>query len=217
LASGGERSVERCAATPAASAIEPAKSIETFTFCAGSPRHCGSAEVSEGLRSSWMPWKGPRLIGQDDGMAPGRDRDDPTGVTESPIRWVADHVRQYVETAGRDGHRRYGHDCLLLITRGRTTGQPRRTALFYWRDRDRYLVVPSNGGLPAFPDWYLNLLADPHVVVQVGAEVIDTDARTATAAEWPRLWRVVISGLPRYARYAEKAGRDLPIVVLRPR
>ena len=70
--------------------------------------------------------------------------------------------------------------------------------------------------MPAFPDWYLNLLADPQVVVQVGDEVFVADAETATAAEWPRLWGVVIAGLPRYARYAEKAGRDLPVVVLRP-
>lgn len=150
-------------------------------------------------------------------MAAQRRRDDPGQVTDSPIGWVARHVARYVRTGGRDGHRRYGHDCLLLTTRGRVTGRPRRTALFYWRDADRYLVVPSNGGVPAFPDWYLNLLADPEVVVQVGTEVFVAEARTATAAEWPRLWNVVVTGLPRYAKYAEKAGRQLPIVVLRPR
>jgi deazaflavin-dependent oxidoreductase (nitroreductase family) len=148
-------------------------------------------------------------------MAPGPQPRGSSGVTDSPIGWVARHVRRYVQTGGRDGHRRYGHDCLLLTTRGRTTGRPRRTALFYWRDGDRYLVVPSNGGVPAFPDWYLNLLADPQVVVQVGAKVFRADARTATAAERPRLWHIVVTSLPRYARYAEKAGRDLPVVVLR--
>jgi deazaflavin-dependent oxidoreductase (nitroreductase family) len=151
-------------------------------------------------------------------MAAGSRRDPSAVVTDSSIDWVARHVRQYVRTGGRDGHRRYGHDCLLLTTRGRVTGRPRRTALFYWRDGDRYLVVASNGGVPAFPDWYLNLQADPQVVVQVGTEVFVADATTTTptAAEWPRLWSVVIAGLPRYTRYAEKAGRDLPVVVLRP-
>jgi deazaflavin-dependent oxidoreductase (nitroreductase family) len=149
-------------------------------------------------------------------MAAGRGHDASAMVTDSSIDWVARHVRRYVQTGGRDGHRRYGHDCLLLTTRGRATGRPRRTALFYWRDDARYLVVPSNGGVPAFPDWYLNLLADPQVVVQVGNEVFLAGAATATAAEWTRLWDLVIAGLPRYARYAEKAGRDLPVVVLRP-
>ena len=138
-------------------------------------------------------------------------------VSDSPIGWVGRHVRRYAETGGREGHRRYGHDCLLLTTRGRVTGRPRRTALFYWRDGDRYLVIPSNGGVPAFPDWYRNLLADPEVVVQVGAEVFVAVARTATAAEWPRLWHIVVTGLPRAAGYAEKAGRDIPVVVLQPR
>jgi deazaflavin-dependent oxidoreductase (nitroreductase family) len=150
-------------------------------------------------------------------MAAGRGRDASAGVTDSSIGWVARHVRRYVRTGGRDGHRRYGHDCLLLTTRGRVTGRPRRTALFYWRDGDRYLVVPSSGGVPTFPDWYLNLLADPEVVVQVGAEVFVADARAATDAEWSRLWNAVVTGLPRYAGYARKAGRDLPVVILRPR
>jgi deazaflavin-dependent oxidoreductase (nitroreductase family) len=137
-------------------------------------------------------------------------------VTDSPIGWVARHVRQYLRTGGQEGHRRYGHDCLLLTTRGRVTGRPRRTALFYWRHGDRYLVVPSNGGVPAFPDWYLNLLAEPEVVVQVGTEVFVAHARTAAEGDRPRLWDAVVTGLPRYARFAEKAGRDLPIVVLVP-
>jgi deazaflavin-dependent oxidoreductase (nitroreductase family) len=149
-------------------------------------------------------------------MAAGRGRDASASVTDGRIGWVARHVRRYVQTGGRDGHRRYGHDCLLLTTRGRVSGRPRRTALFYWRDGDRYLVVPSNGGVPAFPDWYLNLLADARVGVQVGEDVFVADASTATTAEWPRLWNVVIAGLPRYARYAEKAGRDLPVVILQP-
>jgi len=150
-------------------------------------------------------------------MAAKRGSDDPAGVTDSPIGWVGRHVRRYVRTGGQDGQRRYGHDCLLLTTRGRVTGRPRRTALFYWRDGDRYLVIPSSGGVPAFPDWYQNLLADPEVVVQVGAEVFVAVAAAATATEWPRLWQVVVTGLPRAAGYAAKAGRDLPVVVLRPR
>jgi deazaflavin-dependent oxidoreductase (nitroreductase family) len=138
-------------------------------------------------------------------------------VTDSSIGWVARHIRRYVATGGQDGQRWYGHDSLLLTTRGRTTGRPRRTALFYWRDGDDYLVVASNGGIPAYPDWYLNLMADPQVVVQVGPAVFLAHAEPATADERPRMWDLVIEGLPRYARYQRKAERPLPVVVLRPR
>jgi deazaflavin-dependent oxidoreductase (nitroreductase family) len=147
----------------------------------------------------------------------GRNQAQPEeAVTNSSIGWVARHVRRYLQTGGRDGQRWYGHDCLLLTTRGRATGRPRRTALFYWRVGDRYLVVASNGGVPAYPDWYRNLLADPSVVVQVGAEVFTAHAEPATAEERPRLWKLVVEGLPRYARYQARAGRPLPVVILRP-
>jgi deazaflavin-dependent oxidoreductase (nitroreductase family) len=148
---------------------------------------------------------------------PGSDgASDAAGVTDSSIGWVTRHIRRYVETDGRDGQRWYGHDSLLLTTRGRVTGRPRRTALFYWRDGDDYLVVVSNGGVPAYPDWYLNLLRDPEVVVQVGGDMFLVTARPATSEERPRLWQLVIAGLPRYARYQRRAKRDLPVVVLRP-
>ncbi len=148
---------------------------------------------------------------------PRRDDDGrAAGVTDSSVGWVARHIRRYVATDGRDGQGWYGHQSLLLTTRGRVTGRPRRTALFYWRDGARYLVVASNGGVPAHPDWYLNLRADPRVVVQVAADTFLAHARPATADERPRLWQLVITGLPRYARYQQRAQRDLPIVILSP-
>jgi deazaflavin-dependent oxidoreductase (nitroreductase family) len=139
----------------------------------------------------------------------------PATVTDSPIGWVARHTQRYVPTDGQDGAQWYGHDSLLLVTRGRRTGRPRRTALFYWRDGDDYLVVVSNGGRPRYPDWYLNLIADPQVAVQVGADLFPAQAHLATALERPRLWNLVIEGMPRYAMYRRKAGRDLPVIVLR--
>ncbi|HSK97749.1 MAG TPA: nitroreductase/quinone reductase family protein, partial [Euzebyales bacterium] len=67
-------------------------------------------------------------------------------IVDSPTGWVADHIRTYVATDGRKGHKRWGVHTLLLTTRGRRSGTLRRTALIYGRDDDRYLVVGSNGG-----------------------------------------------------------------------
>ena len=135
-------------------------------------------------------------------------------VTDSPTGWVAKHVRDYVETDGRKGHRWSGVDTLLLTTRGRSTGKLRRTALIYGRDRGRYLVVASNGGSREHPDWYRNLAADPHVLVQVADERFDATARTATARQKPRLWREMVSIWPEYERYQTKTDRDIPVVIL---
>ena len=136
--------------------------------------------------------------------------------TDSPTRWVAKHVREYLETDGRKGHRWNGVDTLLLTTRGRTTGKLRRTALIYRRDRGRYVVVASNGGSKGHPNWYLNLDADPNVSVQVGDERFDATARTATARQRPRLWREMVSIWPDYERYQTRTDRDIPVVILEP-
>src|SRR5215510_15416724 len=97
-------------------------------------------------------------------------------ITDSPTGWVGRHVRRYVESGGRKGHRWHGVDTLLLTTRGRSTGKLRRTALIYGRDEGRYLVVASNGGSEGHPNWYHNLAADPHVSVQVGDDRFDAEA-----------------------------------------
>jgi deazaflavin-dependent oxidoreductase (nitroreductase family) len=89
---------------------------------------------------------------------------------DSPVDWVAQHTRQYVATNGAQGHLWNGVPTLLLTTIGRRSGRPRRTALIYGRDGDRYVVVASKGGAPEHPLWYLNLRAQPEVEVQVGAE-----------------------------------------------
>ncbi|HEU4539557.1 MAG TPA: hypothetical protein VFR23_00380 [Jiangellaceae bacterium] len=38
-------------------------------------------------------------------------------VYDSPVDWVARHVRGYAETAGRKGHHKWGAPTLLLTTR----------------------------------------------------------------------------------------------------
>ncbi|WP_433511649.1 nitroreductase family deazaflavin-dependent oxidoreductase [Nonomuraea sp. CA-143628] len=135
-------------------------------------------------------------------------------VLDSPTDWVADHIRRYVETDGRDGHMYQEWPTLLLSTRGRKSGKLRRTALIYGRDGDRYLLVASNGGSDSHPAWYLNLVADPEVTVQVLADVFTARARTVTGAERSSLWRIMASVFPLYDDYQSKAGREIPLVVL---
>lgn len=135
-------------------------------------------------------------------------------LTDSPIGWVARHIRSYVRSNGTVGHRFHGHDALLLTTRGRRTGTLRRTALYYGRDGDRYLVVASGGGEPTHPAWYLNLLANPFVVVQVGRETFGATARPATPEEKPRLWDLMVAIFPKYAAYQAKTTREIPVIIL---
>jgi deazaflavin-dependent oxidoreductase (nitroreductase family) len=135
-------------------------------------------------------------------------------VMDSPVEWVAKHIRTYVGSDGAKGHRYYGTDTLLLTTRGRKSGKLRRTALIYGRDGDRYLLVASNGGQPHNPLWYLNLLEEPRVEVQVGAEIFDARARPATKEEKPALWQLMVKIFPQYEVYQRKAKREIPVVIV---
>src|SRR5574341_1970047 len=136
-------------------------------------------------------------------------------VVDSPSGWVAEHIRRYVETDGRNGHEwRRGVHTLLLTVRGRRSGTLHRTALIYGRDGDAYVVVASLGGAPRHPQWYLNLVDDPEVQVQVGAERFSARARTADAAEKARLWPVMTSIWPDYEKYQARTDRDIPVVII---
>ncbi|RLP86038.1 nitroreductase family deazaflavin-dependent oxidoreductase [Micromonospora sp. CV4] len=135
-------------------------------------------------------------------------------IEDSPVGWVASHIRRYVETGGAEGGTYHGYPALLLTTRGRRSGKLRRTALIYGRDGDTYLLVASNGGAVKHPAWYLNLSSDPAVEVQVGAERFAARARTATAEERVRLWPVMTAVFPTYARYQKGTDREIPVVVI---
>jgi deazaflavin-dependent oxidoreductase (nitroreductase family) len=136
-------------------------------------------------------------------------------VHDNPTDWVAKHMRTFLESGGAKGNTFYGRNSLLLTTRGRRTGKLRRTALWYFGDGERYLLVGSNGGLARHPAWYLNLLENPDVEVQVRGERFAARARPADAQERPALWERLAAEVPQYAGYQKKLrSRELPVVIV---
>lgn len=136
-------------------------------------------------------------------------------VKDSPTSWVNEHIQKYVETDGAEGHEwRPGVHTLLLTTKGRRSGELRRTALIYQPSGDDYVVVASQGGKPTHPAWYLNLAEEPVVDVQVAADRFQARARTAGPEERDRLWTLMNEVWPAYAEYQQKTDREIPVVVL---
>lgn len=135
-------------------------------------------------------------------------------VVDSPTGWVNDHIREYVESGGENGHDWQGTQTALLTTIGRKSGQRRRTALIYGTDGDAYYVVASYGGAPDHPLWYHNLQANPAAELQVGADSFAVRARTATDQERARLWPDAVRLWPPYDEYQTKTDRQIPIVLL---
>jgi deazaflavin-dependent oxidoreductase (nitroreductase family) len=135
-------------------------------------------------------------------------------IHDSPNPWVAEHIRRFEQT---NGVPRPGMNDLLLVTRGRRSGKLRRTPLMYVRDGDRYIVAASNRGADFHPAWYLNLVADPDVTVQVGSRVFPARARTADSGERSRLWQLMITEMNSYRDYEAATAREIPVVVIDPR
>jgi F420H(2)-dependent quinone reductase len=124
------------------------------------------------------------------------------------------HERTYRITGGRLGGKLGGLPVLLLTTTGRKSGRPRTVPLTYFEDGEAIVVVGSKGGSPRHPDWYLNLLANPCVEVQIGREHRRLQARRASAEEAGRLWPMVLARAPGYGKYRAKTSREIPLVLL---
>ncbi len=135
---------------------------------------------------------------------------------------IRDHLRRYLDSDGADGHMwdasPAGVDVvvptLLLTTTGRKSGKTRTLPLIYGEAGGAYLIVGSRGGAPTHPAWYLNLVAEPEVAVQVLADRFRARARTATGQERTELWERMLEVWPPYADYQKRTEREIPVVVL---
>lgn len=109
-----------------------------------------------------------------------------------------------------------GQDSLILTTRGRKTGRPTSTPLFYAEDGGRLYVAASFAGSGAEPIWYLNLVADPEVTVETRRVSGRYRARTLGAAEAAHLWPKLDAVYPTFAKYRKRTSRVIPVVELAP-
>jgi len=129
-----------------------------------------------------------------------------------------DHVARYLASDGADGYddNSLKAPTLLLTTTGRRSGQPYTTPLNFAAHEGAYLLIGSYGGSDTHPKWYLNLVANPAVEVQVKGNRFAATARTAGQDEKERLWPVMADRMPFYDEYRQATDRDIPLIVLEP-
>ena len=146
-------------------------------------------------------------------------------VPEGLPKWMSEHVDSYLKSGGKDGHMYTTNfpnqpqrtvPSLLLVTKGRKSGEKYLFPLFYGETGKGYYIVASKGGAPDHPGWYKNILANPEVEVQVGTKTVKARARTVTGAERQKLWDQAVTWWPSYADYQKKTEREIPVVVLDP-
>ena len=127
-----------------------------------------------------------------------------------------EHVRQYRETNGETGYMWNGSPCLLLTFTGRKSGLKRTIAIIFTPVGDSCVIIASKGGWPSHPQWYLNLLEDANVEVQVKDRVFKAVARTAQSPEREAIWAECTKNWPNYDIYQSRTERLIPVVVLDP-
>ena len=137
----------------------------------------------------------------------------PTPGTDTSLLGEA-HVRAYRETNGETGYIWNGVPILLLTTTGRKSGEARTIPIIFTPYQDSYVIIASKGGSPVHPKWYLNVLDDPNVELQVKGDRFSALARTAASPEREQIWAECIKAWPNYNVYQSRTTRLIPVVVI---
>ena len=121
-------------------------------------------------------------------------------------------------TGGRWPKLLFGMPGVELHTVGRTSGERRSTMLTTpVHDDQRVVLVASKGGDKRDPQWYRNLRVNPDVEITMDGRTRPMRARTASPEEKAALWPDIVAVYKGYDAYQQKAGRDIPVVILEPR
>jgi F420H(2)-dependent quinone reductase len=134
----------------------------------------------------------------------------------STSAWARKQAERYEASGGTEATtlRDTGQPIIVLTTLGAKSGKLRKTALMRVEHDGVYAVVASRGGAPQHPQWYFNLVANPLVELQDGAEKRDYRAREVHGDEKALWWERSVAAYPPYADYQRRTERQIPVFVL---
>jgi deazaflavin-dependent oxidoreductase (nitroreductase family) len=128
--------------------------------------------------------------------------------------WNRQTIEEFRANKGKVGGMWEGRPLLLITTTGAKSGQHRTNPVMYMREDGHLYIFASKGGAPSHPHWYHNLLAHPHVTVELGhekfhaiAKLVTGEARDKIYAKWAGLY-------PQFREYQEKTTRKIPVIEL---
>ncbi len=142
-----------------------------------------------------------------------------TGEYEpSTSPWVAEQVAEYEASGGARGNtlRDTGMPIIIVTMIGAKSGKVRKIGLMRVEHEGEYALVASKGGHPEHPGWYLNLVADPHVMIQDGPQAYDYVVREVTGDERQEWWDRSVAAFPDYADYQTRTDRLIPVLIAAP-
>ncbi len=129
--------------------------------------------------------------------------------------WNEAIIREFRENAEKVGGPFAGKTLLILHTIGAKSGKKYINPVAYVTDGDRFVIIASKGGAPTHPDWYFNIVANPHVEVEVGSELLKARASVAAEPERKRLYGKMVEMMPGFADYQKKTTRIIPVIILK--
>ena len=106
---------------------------------------------------------------------------------------------------------------LMITTPGRRTGVLHSTCVRYLETPEGFLVWGTASGAPSDPDWFRNLRKAKVADLQIGAKTLQVRPRELLVEERDATWtNVVLAQAPEVEKYAQRAGRTIPVALLQP-
>ena len=126
-------------------------------------------------------------------------------------------VWMYRAFDGRLASYNKGATVLMITTPGRRTGILHSTCVRYLDTADGFLVWGTASGAPRDPDWFRNLRKAKIADVQIRAKTLQVRPRELLGEERDAAWKdVVLAQAPEVEKYAQRAGRTIPVALLQP-
>jgi len=136
--------------------------------------------------------------------------------------WKTEHMELYIGSGGAQGHIMditpvggpvLGTHCMIRF-KGRKSGKTLITPLCYTMVGGEVTICASKGGADHHPNWYLNLIANPEVDFQIGAQAWRGKWREPEGAEREKAWAMLVDNFGFYADYQAATDRVLPLVMM---
>jgi deazaflavin-dependent oxidoreductase (nitroreductase family) len=136
------------------------------------------------------------------------------GAVSDVNDWNSQIIEEFRANQGKVGGQFEGAPVLLLHTKGAKSGKERVNPMMYLERDGRLFVFASKAGAPTNPDWYHNLIANPEVSAEIGAETVAARAVPVQGVERDEIYAEQARRYPGFQEYQEKTDRVIPVVEL---
>jgi deazaflavin-dependent oxidoreductase (nitroreductase family) len=123
-------------------------------------------------------------------------------------------ISEFRATGGKASGMFEGKPLVLVHHVGAKSGVERIAPLVPYVDGSRIFVFASKGGSDTNPDWYHNLVANPHTVAELGSETFAVTVRVLTGDERDEIYSRQSAVEPQFAEYQRTAARLIPVLEL---